>query len=500
MIHIIITFGDRCRKIAKPTSYKDLIAKARKEFPMMSSVACLVVMYYPKTADETIIGVKMVELDSNAYGSVKAGDVLFFNVQHPITKEYILPYPGEDPDVPRQSQYHPADVEIILAGAGEEKQQHVKVRPNSFLERPHVYEDASRFSAEIQQAGGDAFGSGWGAASDRFWRSTKLVPDLKECRDAISLSIGASNGYPDDQSADDWNKATAAELQAARTKLDGAFDSLSGGTPMWLGATATGQRSQKTDTSSAGGAGWANSGIGAETQGWGHRCASGHRDSRHASPRTVDMGPDITSSGTELGKALSTVNDIVDHQPHDLEETDQFPQYDDPLQNPPPHPSRLNAGRAAPSTDNSNNSRGIQAVRQNERIGNDAHNLRSRPVHHPMTAPSEPMKYNYGRPNGRSLQQLVRPGATGSIHLVPLELQEREAAIQKVKQAAQHRCMVRDSTPISESRSSFFDPAKLVRDPPARELSRSEGKASSQWATKEVRHKANKAGAQNRPS
>lgn len=80
MIHILITFGDRCRKIAKPVSYKDLNAKACQEFFMMSSVACLVVMFYPKTIEEAIPGVKMVELNSNAYDSIKNGEVLFFNV------------------------------------------------------------------------------------------------------------------------------------------------------------------------------------------------------------------------------------------------------------------------------------------------------------------------------------------------------------------------------------------------------------------------------------
>lgn len=500
MTYILITFGDRCRKIAKPADYRDLIAKARKEFPMMSSVACLVVMYYPKTADETITGVKMVELDSNAYGSVKDGEVLFFNVQHPITKEYILPYPDEDPGVPRQSQYHPTDVEAMLARKGKEKQQHVKVSHKSFLERSHFCEDASTFSTEVQRAGGEAFGSGWGAASDRFWRSTKLVPNLKECRDAIGLSIGVSNGYPDDERADGWNQPSATELQAARAKLDGAYRSVSGKYPMWVGVTAAPQLSQKADTPYAEGSDRTNTDIGADAQGWGHKSASDLRDTRPVSPRTIDMVPDSTSSGKEVGRGSSTVNGIPDHQPHDLGETAQYSQYDESLQYPPPQPSWHNAGRTASSNDNSNDFWGVQDAQQIEHVGTDTKILQSSLMPHPMTDPSGPTEYSFGQPNGQLFQRLLRLGATDPTHQVPLEFREREAAIQQAKQAAQHRSMVQDSIAGFERESSFFDPAKLVSCSPVRKQPRAKGKASSQWATKEVRHKANKAYAQNRPS
>lgn len=508
MIHILITFGDRCRKIAKPASYKDLIAKARKEFPMMSSVACLVVMFYPKTTDETIPRVKMVELDSNAYGSVKDGEVLFFNVQHPITKEYVLPYPDEDPDVPRQSQYHPADVERMFARSGKEK--HVKVSPTSFLHssRAYQYQDSNVFSLDGQRAGGDAFGSGWGAASDRFWRSAKLVPNLKECKDAVGLAIGESNGYPDDQSADSRTKD-------ARSELQGAFDALATRTPIaafdghrsegvWEGEDAAKQRSQQTENVLAGGAGWASSGTGAGSQGWGHMSASDRREIRPASPRTVGIGPESTSSGTGLAIAFSAVNGSADHRRYNLDETAQMPGHNDPFQTPPVQPGWFTDGRNAPATynDDENNNNNVHqevgTTLQSEYAGTDQDVLRSGPEYRPSAAISEwTPQFDYGLPNGQSFQKLVAPGAIGPTYLVSLELREREAAIQQAKQARQPRRMVRVPKPISRHQPSFFDPAKSATGSPATKQPRVQGYASSQWATKEVWHQANTENAQN---
>ncbi|KAJ4385804.1 hypothetical protein N0V93_010235 [Gnomoniopsis smithogilvyi] len=458
MIHILITFSNRCRKIAKPASYQDLIAKARKEFPMMSSVACLVVMFYPKTTDEIVPGVKMVELDSNAYGSVKDGEILFFNVQHPITKEYILPYPDEDPDIPRQSQYHPADIERMFERS--DKNKHVKVSSTQFLERCPIYEDTNAFSPENQRVGGDAFGSGWGAASGRCRRSNKLVPKLKECRDAAGLSIGASNEYSSDHSADDQNKfvGAAAELQGA---FDALTARLSAQAPsgrcsdgVWSGSDASRQRGQQTENVVAAEVGWGNSGTGAATPTWGYMSAA-DRCARPASPKMVDMFAENTLSSAE--------------------------------------PSWPTARRAGASTDNNDDLQRFRAAQPNEYVGDNTDKIHSGPAYHRTSALSErSQQFNYSLPNAQSFEKLVAPAANGPTHLAPpLELRERKATFQQTSQACQNHRLVRDPDPISKYQSPVCNPARSTRGSPVRKQPSAQGNASSQWATKEALPKAN---------
>lgn len=88
---------------------------------------------------------------------------------------------------------------------------------------PRDGEESNAISTNIQHAGGEAFGSGCGVASDRFRRSIKLVPNLKQCKDAVGLAMGQSNGYPDDQSANEWTDEASLQgaLGAAKHFTDG---------------------------------------------------------------------------------------------------------------------------------------------------------------------------------------------------------------------------------------------------------------------------------------
>lgn len=184
--HIIISFGGRRRIIALPSSYNSLLKVARKQFPSMGSIYSLVALYQPEDFKGTIEEKCWVELDETAYYTLHDRAVVYFNVQHHITKEYLLPLPNTDPDKP-QPQVNLFE-ETLLAGSadtdhslGPDDSNIIKIKP--------VPED--------DRDNGDACASGWGGASERFGRSAKYIPNLQDCKDATKV---ASDQWSDPES------------------------------------------------------------------------------------------------------------------------------------------------------------------------------------------------------------------------------------------------------------------------------------------------------------
>lgn len=206
MQHITIVFSERHRVIALPATYEDLIKEGRKAFPYMSSVYSICVLFRPE--DMPANSDYWVELDPSAYTVVHNKALLYFNVQHPITKEYILPLPGHGPHLlpnPQKAANGIGRSAVCSAEEDNAAPEYVGVQVSDRMSpaKLNVYEDSTAFVAEVERPDGDACGSGWGVASERFRRSAKLIPNLKECKEAIGLSVGESNGYPDEDDAKD---------------------------------------------------------------------------------------------------------------------------------------------------------------------------------------------------------------------------------------------------------------------------------------------------------
>lgn len=207
--NVFLTLGERTVMIARPATYQDLLSEIRGHFPRVSSVYSLVVLFQPANINGGLLN-NWVEVDASAYSAVHDGAELFVNVVHPLTKEYILPLPDRPvPNRQHRKQVRRTDgfgnrvgVEDGDLDATAQQDQVSKFRPRGVSSRPrgasHKF-DNSLLSLELEQPGGDAFGSGWAAASERFRRSTKLVPNLKDCKEAIGKSVGESNFYPEDE-------------------------------------------------------------------------------------------------------------------------------------------------------------------------------------------------------------------------------------------------------------------------------------------------------------
>lgn len=206
--NIFLTLGERTIMIARPATYEDLLARIRTQFPRVSSVYSLAVVFQPANVNGGLPQ-NWVEVDASAYGAVHDGAELFVNVVHPLTKEYILPLP--DRPVPnhrlrkqvrrtdgRGNRVGVEDTDLDTTTQGD---QVSKFRPREASSGPrgvsHTFFNSS-ISLELERLGGDAFGNGWGGASGRFRRSTKLVPNLKDCKEAVGRSVGESNFYADD--------------------------------------------------------------------------------------------------------------------------------------------------------------------------------------------------------------------------------------------------------------------------------------------------------------
>lgn len=209
MSTIYITFAARTVLIARPATYPDLLREIRRHYPSVSAVYNLTVLFQPMS----ITGVPLenwVQVDPSAYSAIHNGAELFVNVVHPLTREYILPMPGgAPPNHHDRKQARRTDGDGNRVGdepgdfdatGGDDQVSKSRPRGVSSRSRGASQKDfGSSLSLELERAGGDAFGNGWGGASERFWRSTKLVPNLKDCKEAIGQSVGESNFYPEDE-------------------------------------------------------------------------------------------------------------------------------------------------------------------------------------------------------------------------------------------------------------------------------------------------------------
>lgn len=206
---VFLTLGLRTVMIARPATYEDLRAQIRTQFPEVSAVYSVAVVFQPANVNGGLLQ-NWVEVDASAYGAVHDGAELFVNVVHPLTKEYILPLPDRPiPNHRRRKQVRRTDGDgrRFREEAGDhdattQGDQVSKFRPRGASSGPrgvsHTFFNSS-LSLELEQLGGDAFGNGWGGASGRFRRSTKLVPNLKDCKEAVGRSVGESNFYADDE-------------------------------------------------------------------------------------------------------------------------------------------------------------------------------------------------------------------------------------------------------------------------------------------------------------
>ncbi|KAK7729225.1 hypothetical protein SLS63_006357 [Diaporthe eres] len=211
---IFLTLGERTVMIARPATYQDLQREIRSHFPRVSSVYSLAVIFQPAHVNGGLL-TNWVEVDASAYSAVHDGAELFVNVVHPLTKEYILPLP-ERPVPNRQHRKQVRRTDGLGNRVGVEDGDHDATAQGNQVQDDEVSKfrsrgvssrsrgvshnfDNSLLSLELEQPGGDAFGSGWAAASERFRRSTKLVPNLKDCKEAVGQRVGESNFYPEDE-------------------------------------------------------------------------------------------------------------------------------------------------------------------------------------------------------------------------------------------------------------------------------------------------------------
>lgn len=240
---ITICFGDRYRCIARPASYRALKREGREAFPDMSAVYSIVVLFQiPELPD------RWVELSPDAYAIVRGGAVLHFNVQHPITKQYILPLPDQDPDAvvstsqtPNNGAHHRETSGTLNHASDATPRPDTaggnQVRPPTTVTRPPLgpYNTCSKGGRSMTSAfadlrgGGDVCGSGWGAASHRLRQSARLVPSRKECKEGWGFTEGASIGYPDEDTADDDEEKTRknAKQEAAYQQRDNCVNKCS---------------------------------------------------------------------------------------------------------------------------------------------------------------------------------------------------------------------------------------------------------------------------------
>ena len=203
-----LTLGERTVMVSRPATYQDLLSEIRTHFPNAAAVYSLAVLFQPATIGGILQN--WVEVAPSAYAHVHDGAELFVNVVHSLTKEYILPLPGQSvPNRQHRKQVRRTDGHGNRVGANPgdvdataQNDQVSKIRSRGVSSGPRGVSqkfDNSSMSLELERPGGDAFASGWGGASGRFRRSTKLVPNLKDCKEAVGQTVGQSNLYPEDE-------------------------------------------------------------------------------------------------------------------------------------------------------------------------------------------------------------------------------------------------------------------------------------------------------------
>ncbi|KUI54474.1 hypothetical protein VP1G_01985 [Cytospora mali] len=209
---LYLTFGDRTVMVAKPATYQDLKHEIRKQFPMLASVFSLVVLFKPNPENGSMLN-NWVEIDLSAYSAVHDGAEVFINVAEPISKRYMFPFPdGRNSNVGPMNQVPHTDglgnrINLSMGDVPLADAQQVSTKRSSSSRKPKAKHDGpgSETPRKVERLDGDACASGWAGASERFRRSARLVPDLKDRKEAVGLEVGQSNCYPDeeDEYADD---------------------------------------------------------------------------------------------------------------------------------------------------------------------------------------------------------------------------------------------------------------------------------------------------------
>lgn len=193
--------------VAKPATYQDLKREIRKQFPMLASVFSVLILFKPDVEDGSLLS-NWVEVDPSAYSVVRDGAHIFINVAEPITKRYMFPFPDG-----RNSNVGPLNQVADTSGVGNHTSPfmdgvvhdgQVSITKSRTSKSKYNYTD-SETSPKLQRSDGAACASGWAGASEKFRRSAKLIPDLKDCKGAIGLEVGESNCYPDEEEYADKN-------------------------------------------------------------------------------------------------------------------------------------------------------------------------------------------------------------------------------------------------------------------------------------------------------
>lgn len=205
--YLFLTLGHRTVMVAKPATYQDLKREIRKQFPMLASVFSILILFQPILKDGSILN-NLVEVDPSAYSAVHDNAQVFINVAEPITKRYMFPLPdGRNSNIGPTNQMPQTDamgnrINPSMGGVPLNAQVSIKKPENSTSK--YIYPH-SEPSPQPERSDGAACASGWAGASERFRRSAKLIPNLKDCKEAVGLEVGQSNCYPDEEEEADSN-------------------------------------------------------------------------------------------------------------------------------------------------------------------------------------------------------------------------------------------------------------------------------------------------------
>lgn len=179
---VYLTMGEKTVMVSRPATHQDLLGAIRFHFPHAASVYSIAVLVQP--AAEGSLREKWVEVAPSAYGHVHDGAELFVNVRRTDG------YGNRVGDELGDRNYTAEDDQVSRT-----RSRGVSSGPRGAWQ-PF---DKSSLSLELERPGGDVFTSGWGGASERFRRSSKLVPNLKDCKEAVGRTVGQSDFYPEEE-------------------------------------------------------------------------------------------------------------------------------------------------------------------------------------------------------------------------------------------------------------------------------------------------------------
>lgn len=89
------TIQERTVMVARPATYQDLVREIRAQFPRVSSVYSLAVVFQPANINGGLLQ-NWVEVDASAYSAVHTTSVMtqaastYFREENPITTQFVL--------------------------------------------------------------------------------------------------------------------------------------------------------------------------------------------------------------------------------------------------------------------------------------------------------------------------------------------------------------------------------------------------------------------------